>query len=151
MPRTFTPQFLSYCLPAVWALSIGLWLSACSSATNAWLEYQRSGGFLGLDDRLTIQANGEAELTRHGQVQAFALNADQLAELQANLDEASFSTLQANYMPTATGGDRIEYVVRVSGKSVKTADGAVPAALQPLLKVLNQIVESQGLSQGATP
>jgi hypothetical protein len=151
MLRIYTLQPWPYLLLVLWLGSASLGLSACSSTPNAWIEYTRSGGFLGLDDHLTIQTSGEVELTRRAQAQAFTLNAAQMAKLQTGLDEAAFATLQTSYMPTTTGGDRIEYTVRVAGKTVKTADGTVPAVLQPLLAMLNQVVESQGISQGVTP
>jgi hypothetical protein len=58
------------------------------------------------------------------------------------LDQVGFSTLEAEYIPQGTGADLIEYEVTFEGHTVRTMDTAVPETLQPILKLLDEIIQS---------
>lgn len=122
------------------------WLVGCTgvSSSETLIEYRRSGGFTGLDDHLVIKEDGEAILTSKSERSEFTLNSDTINRLQALFEEAEFSRLRKEYLPSRQGSDLYEYVVTYKGHTVRTMDGAVPPSLQPLLEALNQIVESQG-------
>jgi hypothetical protein len=107
-------------------------------------EYRRSGGFAGLDDYLVIQVNGQATLTRKTEHYEFVLDRDTMNQLQALFDDAEFSKLRREYLPSRQGSDLFEYVVTYKGHTVRTMDTAVPEALWPVLELLNQIIESGG-------
>ncbi|MBU4224327.1 MAG: hypothetical protein KKC71_00700 [Chloroflexi bacterium] len=122
------------------------WLVGCTktSSSEMLIEYRRSGGFAGLDDHLVIKKNGEAALTRKSQRYEFTLDSDAINRLQTLFEEASFSQLRKEYLPSRQGSDLFDYVITYKGHTVRTMDGAVPPSLQPILETLNQIVESQG-------
>lgn len=113
---------------------------------DTMLIYSRSGGFAGLDDRLTIYSNGECNLYRKNSKQEFMLSLQQLAHLRELLDKANFFGLKSEYLPERAGADLIEYSITYKfgdkKHSVKTYDGAVPAVLQPLLDELNSIISN---------
>jgi len=122
------------------------WLVGCTKAPSSetLIEYRRSGGFAGLDDRLVIKENGESILTRRSERSEFTLDSDTVNRLRALFEEAKFSQLRKEYLPSRPGADLFEYVVTYKGHSVRTMDGVVPSSLQPILEALNQIIESRG-------
>ena len=122
------------------------WLSGCtkSSSSETLIEYRRSGGFSGLDDRLTIQEDGKSILIRKSEHSEFILDSDTVNHFRALFEEAKFSQLHKEYLPLRPGADLFEYVVTYNGHTVRTMDGAVPSSLQPILDALNQIVENRG-------
>jgi len=111
-------------------------------APEMLVEYRRSGGFAGVDDHLVIQENGQATLTRSAQQYQFVLDRDTMNELETFLDNAEFSKLHGQYLPPRRGSDLFEYVIACRGHTVRTVDTAVPEALQPVLELLNHIIES---------
>ncbi|MCZ7575160.1 MAG: hypothetical protein M5U01_41960 [Ardenticatenaceae bacterium] len=122
------------------------WLTDCTrtASSRALIEYRRSGGFAGLDDHLVIQEDGKAILTRKTGRSEFVLDDATMNQLRVLFDEAEFSKLRREYLPRRKGSDLFEYVMTHKGHTVRTLDTAVPESLQPILKVLNQIVESDG-------
>jgi hypothetical protein len=122
------------------------WLVGCikASSSETMVEYRRSGGFVGLDDHLVIKKNEEAILTRKSGRYEFTLDSDMINRLQTLFEEAEFSQLRKEYLPSRQGSDLFDYVVIYKGHTVRTMDGAVPPSLQPILEALNQIAESQG-------
>lgn len=121
------------------------WLVSCTKASSSQtlIEYRRSGGFVGLDDRLVIKESGESVLTRKSERFEFTLNSDTVNRLQALFEEAKFTQLRKEYLPSRPGADLFEYVVTYKGHTVRTMDGAIPPSLEPILESLNQIVEGQ--------
>ena len=117
------------------------------SESSVLVVYQRSGGLAGLRDYLTIYSNGYCELQRKGVELEFTLQPSEVAHLKNLMEEANFVGLKDSYLPTNTGADFFEYVVSYqpgTGKmhTVRVISGAVPDALQPILKELNQIISS---------
>jgi hypothetical protein len=122
------------------------WLVGCGKASSAGMlvEYRRSGGFAGLDDHLVIMEDGESILTRRSERYEFSLDRDTVGGLQSLFEDAAFSQLGRESLPSRQGADLFEYVVTYEGHTVRTMDGAVPPSLQPILDALAQIVEDQG-------
>ncbi len=118
-----------------------------TSPKSVLVSYQRTGGLAGLRDQLTIYSNGYCELQRKDLEREFTLQPGQLAHLKELMEEADFLGLKDKYLPYNTGADFFEYVVSYQageGKmhTVRTINGAVPDALQPILKELNQLISS---------
>lgn len=115
-------------------------------AGQVWLEYERSGGFAGFQDRLTIYADGRAVLNRKGLVTTFQLTPQEMERIKGQFTTANFMGLNENYLPADVCCDRFTYVIRYAdpagGKphSVTTMDGAVPPELAPILEALNNLV-----------
>ena len=62
-------------------------LAGCGvrSKEDVMLEYQRTGGIAGLDDRLVIRADGKAILTRKDEQSEFELTSRQISTLKQQL------------------------------------------------------------------
>jgi hypothetical protein len=123
-------------------------LYGCSAPefSGALIEYHRIGGFAGFNDRLVIETNGKAVLTRKTDRVEFILPQVTLDRLIAAFGKAEFNKLGREYLPVRKGNDLIEYTLIYKGQTVHTMDTAVPEVLQPVLEILNQIIASGGKS-----
>ena len=121
-------------------------LVGCDGNTSAkiLIEYRRTGGFLGLDDHLSIDTNGKATIVRKTGQYEYILDGDTMTRLQVLFDDAQFSELDGEYLPSSTGNDLFEYMVKYKGHIVRAMDTAVPESLQPILDMLNQFIEMGG-------
>jgi hypothetical protein len=115
-----------------------------NSQSPALVEYHRSGGIAGRDDRLVVNADGTARLYRRGAVTDFSVGADTLERLRATLREIKFESLRAEYLPPRGGADLFEYVVVYGNHRVRAIDTAVPSELQSLLQLLNGLLAKTG-------
>ena len=106
------------------------------------VEYASSGGFAGLQDQLVIRADGSAVATRKGQGRELHLDPGGLARLKSAFETAQFVLMKKEYL--ARGSDLFTYKVTYQGRTVTAMDTAVPGALEPLLSMLNAIVDSPG-------
>jgi hypothetical protein len=104
------------------------------------VTYARQGGLAGLDERLTIWTDGSYELSRPGAAaRAGRLTAPELARLGQVLDGAQFTRIPADSDGTPVA-DGFTYRVGYGGHDVVARDGAVPAALQPVITTLDEIL-----------
>ncbi|MCS6883444.1 MAG: hypothetical protein RMK84_13210 [Oscillochloridaceae bacterium] len=137
---------ISYLWVTIIAISLASGLGGCmqsaSSRSRVLIEYHRSGGFVGLDDRLIIREDGETSLTRKERRFSFTLDRATVNQLADLFTTAGFMQLRKEYMPQRAGPDLFTYVVTYRGHTVRTMDGAIPPALDPILEQLDQIVES---------
>jgi|GEM_PF-356238 len=106
----------------------------------AVVEYHRTGGIAGFDDRLVIYENGTATVSRHGTFTTFSPDPQALARVRAIVASEAFQSLEESYLPQQQGYDLISYEVTAGRKHVRAEDGAVPAALEPLITELNEII-----------
>ena len=120
-------------------------LAACNSgaAQAASVEFRRSGGIVGLDDRLTIDDKGHAKLTRRAGNSEFDLTQDDLTRLRAALRDASFGSIPENSRKPYLVPDEISYVIVYQGHTVKTSDTAIPEKLQSVIQVLDGILDTK--------
>lgn len=120
--------------------------AAVNSQAPALIEYQRSGGIAGREDRLVVHTDGSARLYRRGAVSDFRLNGDTLAQLRSLLQTIKFDGLRPEYVPSRTrpGADLFEYVVVYGNRRVRAVDTAVPSELEPLIQLLNGLVAHTG-------
>lgn len=128
----------------VMCLFLGLSITSCGGdpGTATFLEYQRSGGFLGLEDHLTIVQAGKVILERKGLETEFQLDSEAMSQLETLLSDAQFTELEDEYFPERQGSDLIEYTIRYSGHTVRMMDTAIPETLYPVLESLNRLVEN---------
>ena len=111
-----------------------------NSQAPALVEYQRSGGITGREDRLVVHSDGTARLYRRGAVSDFMLGGDTLAELRALLETTQFEVLRSEYVPPRPGADLFEYIVVYENRRVRAVDTAVPPELLPLIQFFNGLV-----------
>lgn len=117
-------------------------LAACTAPApqdSVLVQYRRSGGIAGRTVTLVVSADGGARLTGRGTVEGFTVPADTLALLRELLGDQALDTLRDLYLPPHPGADRFQYDVTFRGRSVHTEDGAIPAALAPLVQLLGQL------------
>jgi hypothetical protein len=105
------------------------------------VAYHRTGGIAGFDDRLSVSRHGLAVHTpRAGVPRLFRLSAAELAELADALADADFPSLEPEYLPEVPVSDGFTYTLTHAGKTVVTADGAVPPALAVPISVLDRLL-----------
>ncbi|MCI0520265.1 MAG: hypothetical protein L0Z70_08420 [Chloroflexi bacterium] len=106
------------------------------------MEYQRTGGFAGLEEELIIFEDGAASLTRHGQTTDFSLDQATLADLEGLFKDADFTALDREYRSQLSGADLITYRIYFQDHQVTTEDGAIPESLGPVVEALNRVIEN---------
>jgi hypothetical protein len=120
---------------------MGLLLDGAMSPSRLLVAYHRTRGFLGLNDRLSVASSGLAIHTaRDGSTEVFNLPAADLSELANVLEAANFPALDDTYLPPFPVSDGFTYTLTHRGKTVVTADGAIPAALEAPIAVLNRLL-----------
>ncbi|WP_321504835.1 hypothetical protein [uncultured Methanoregula sp.] len=116
-----------------------------TAAPAVLVDYQRTGGTAGLDDRLVLFDNGEGIVSSKTKNTIIMLNQSDLDHISAVFGETQFSMLEGNYTSRRGGADFIQYRISYHGKIVKTEDSATPPSLQLVIDELNRIL-SRGLS-----
>ena len=105
-----------------------------------FVDYQRTGGITGLDDRLVIFDNGVAVLSRNTVSTEIALNKSELERVAGIFNEAQFSMLQGNYSARRGTADYFRYTISYHGKTVIAEDSAIPPSLQTVIDEMNRII-----------
>jgi hypothetical protein len=120
-----------------------LFLVACSTEPSAQplLEYRRSGGFVGFDDRLLVSQTGEVRVARNGTTRTYQIDSNQLATLQKLLADAKLNTLTS--VSAASGSDLISYSITYQGTTVTTMDTVIPSVLEPVIQSCNRLIEQK--------
>jgi hypothetical protein len=104
------------------------------------IMYVKQGGFAGVDDELRITPDGRYELTRRGSATgAGTLSAVDLGRLRGVFDSSHFTDIPVNSTSSQVA-DGFTYKIGYGGYAVLAQDGAVPAALQPVIAALDAIV-----------
>ena len=118
-------------------------ITGCSqaTATNTLIEYQRAGGLLNFNDRLTIQSDGSGVVVRSGQRNGITLTPAEIQSLTTKMNSADFTNLQPAYNAPPPHADLITYILTYKGYTVQLMDGMIPVPLQPALDELNRVVE----------
>lgn len=105
--------------------------------------YHKSGGIMGMDQTLTIYADGKAELTSRGSAaKSGQVSLNSLDDLRKLLGSQAFADLQAQYQ--AMGADLFSYQITLPavGRTVSTMDGAAsPEVLEQVIAALEGIVK----------
>jgi len=104
------------------------------------VTYDRTGGFAGFDDHLVLQEDGRASVRRRGGEGEIALDEKRLAKVRVTLDGLDFSALRDEYR--GEGADLFTYTIAAKGRTITCMDSAVPPALEPVIRMLNQIVDN---------
>jgi hypothetical protein len=117
-----------------------------------FVDYHRTGGVDGLEDRLVIFDNGAAVISRKTITREITLNQTDLVRLTGFFKLAQYTMLENNYSAVRGNANYIEYSISYEGKTVNTEDSAIPPALQPVIDDLNDIlITSTGGTVEETP
>ncbi|MDO9323429.1 MAG: hypothetical protein Q7T80_00545 [Methanoregula sp.] len=104
------------------------------------VDYQRTGGIAGLNDRLVIFDNGVAVISRKTVSTQIALNQTDLEMITGIFNDAQFSMLQGNYSARHGTADYFRYTISYHSKTVIAEDSAIPPSLQPVIDEMNRII-----------
>ena len=105
-----------------------------------FIDYHRTGGIAGTDDRVVIFDNGVAVISSRQVKTEIALNASDLDRITAMLVQAQFPILQENYPAPRGSADLMNYTISYHSKTVTVQDTAIPPGIQPVIDEMNQIL-----------
>ena len=112
-----------------------------------FVDYQRTGGIAGVNDRLVIFDNGVALVQSRTTSREIRLNKSDLERVSTIVDKAQFAMFEGNYTSPRGGADLMQYSINYRGSTVNTEDTAVPPALEPVIEEMNRILDA-GLKSG---
>ena len=112
-----------------------------SQESSSLIEYHRSGGFRGVDDRLAIDTDGKATLTRNGATSSITIEASVMNSLRGIMQEIEFGKLEREYQPPGRGADMYEYSITYQGHTVRAKETALPQVLYPIVELLDRILD----------
>jgi len=121
-----------------------------TAAPALFVDYQRTGGIAGVNDRLVIFDNGDTLVTSRSTSKEMMLNQSELERIAAIFDTARFTELEGNYT-SRRGADLMKYSITYRGKTVNTEDTAVPASLEPVILEMNRLLSNSLNSVQAFP
>ena len=104
------------------------------------VDYYRTGGIAGLQDRLVIFDNGVAIVSSRTTNQEIELNQTDITRIIQLFDQGRFSALEGNYSGRHGSADLIKYTITYNNKTVSAEDTAIPPSIQPVIDELNGII-----------
>ena len=122
-----------------------------TSPPSILVDYHRTGGVAGINDRLVIFNNGVAVISGGSTSTEISLNATDLALISVLFNESAFSQLQANYPAPRQSPDIMTYTVSYMGKTVTAQDTDIPPSLGTIIDKLNSILGSAGTQKSTYP
>jgi hypothetical protein len=125
-----------------------------SAPPSVFVDYQRTGGIAGVNDRVVIFDNGITVISSRNANREITLNQTELERIGDYFSESKFSLLEGNYTSRRGGADLMQYRISYHGKTVKTEDTAIPVTLQPIIDEMNLILAREmnnGLSAASLP
>jgi hypothetical protein len=112
------------------------------------VDYYRTGGFAGFNDRLVIFDNGIAVVSGKTDNREIELNQTDLNRIVRIFTTSQFTNLEGNYSAHHGSVDLIKYSVRYQNKTVNVEDTAIPPSLQPVIDELDRFFT---MSSGTEP
>ncbi len=112
------------------------------------VDYYRTGGFAGFNDRLVIFDNGIAVVSGKTVNREIELNQTDITRIVKIFSTSQFTNLEGNYSARHGTVDLIKYSIRYHNKTVNAEDTAIPPSLQPVIDELNRVF---ALSAGTEP
>jgi len=104
------------------------------------VDYSRTGGIAGIQDRLVIFDNGVAVVSGRTVNQEIELNRTDIDRIILLFDQGHFSMLGGNYSGRPGSADLIKYTISYRNTTVSAEDTAIPPALQPVIDELNRVI-----------
>ena len=104
------------------------------------VDYYRTGGFAGFNDRLVIFDNGVAVVSGKNVNHEIELNQSDIDRITMVFNESQFSMLEGNYSARQGSVDLIKYSISYHTKTVNAEDTAIPPSLQLVIDELNRIL-----------
>jgi hypothetical protein len=104
------------------------------------VDYYRTGGVAGFNDRLVIFDNGIAVVSSKTVNQEIEINKTDIERIVALFDQSQFPMFEGNYSARQGSADLIKYTISYHGKTVNAEDSVIPPSLQPVIDELNRIL-----------
>lgn len=104
------------------------------------VDYYRTGGLAGFNDRLVIFDNGVAIISGKNVNYEIELNRSDIDRITLIFNTSQFSMLEGNYSARHGSVDIIKYSISYHSKTVNAEDTAIPPSLQPVIDELNRIL-----------
>jgi len=105
------------------------------------VDYQRSGGIAGVDDRLVVFDNGATLVQSRSISREITLNGTDLHSIRTIFDEGGFMRLEGNFTSARGGADLMRYRIHYGNRTVITEDTAIPSTLEPVIGELNRYLD----------
>jgi len=116
------------------------------------VDYYRTGGIAGIQNRLVIFDNGVAVVSGRTENHEFELNQTDIDRIILLFDQGRFPALEGNYSGRHGSADLIKYTITYQGKTVSAEDTAIPPSIQPVIDELNRVISmSATLEETAQP
>jgi hypothetical protein len=109
-------------------------------APSVLVDYYRTGGFAGFEDRLFIFDNGVAVVSSKTVNQEIEVNKTDIDRIVTLFNQSQFPMLEGNYSARHGSVDLIKYTISYQSKTVNAEDSAIPSSLQPVIDELNRIL-----------
>ena len=106
------------------------------------VDYYRTGGIAGIQDRLVVFDNGVAIVSSRTENHEVELNQTDITRIIQLFDQGRFSTLEGNYSGRHGSADLIKYTIIYRNKTVSAEDTAIPPSIQPVIDELNRIIST---------
>jgi hypothetical protein len=104
------------------------------------VDYYRTGGFAGFNDRLVVFDNGVAVISGKNVNYEIDLNRSDLDRISQVFNTSQFSMLEGNYSARHGSVDLIKYTISYHGKTLTAEDTAIPPSLQSVIDELNRVL-----------
>lgn len=130
-------------------IALALLTASCSQGPpttdeGGWpLAFHRTGGIAGFDKRLAIEGDGTAVWQDGDERMEFQVGEETLVALQTLLEAADFRELPDATPVPPGGADFFFYSITYAGHTIRFHDQAVPAGIEPLLNLINEILASR--------
>jgi len=105
------------------------------------ISFVRIGGFAGYNDRLVLHPDGKVVIARKNGECRSDISPAARQDLVSHLKNNQSAEPTQEFLPENTCCDLIEYTFKYDGITIRTMDTAIPQFLQPVLNILNKIVE----------
>ena len=129
---------------AILALCVIGCTGTASQVSSPLIDYHRSGGIRGIDDRLVIRDDGTATLSRNGKSSEITVTSDVMDRLRRALGQSQFGGLRSEYEAPRVGADMYDYAITHNGHTVRAKDASLPEALHPVIAILDRILSNAG-------
>jgi hypothetical protein len=114
--------------------------TAQASAANILISYHKSGGFAGVDEMLTVYADGALEMRNKSSSVRSQAAASDIQALQKLLGSSEFAALRLPVQPPVPDEFVYELTVPGRGKPIVAAESAeYPPVLRQLIDVLEKL------------
>ena len=104
------------------------------------VDYYRTGGLAGFNDRLVIFDNGIAVVSSKTVSQEIEINKTDVDWIITLFNQSQFPMLEGSYSARPGSTDLIKYTISYHNKTVTAEDSVIPPALQPVIDELNRIL-----------